>query len=125
MVSGKELTLISGSGPGRSTGTMGEAPFALFPRGTPREVTGLQKHCWAKRPSVASRDSPKLRLARWKVEVGSFVPETWRVDGTARGPDGGTQGHPAAAHEVQRLWAQCNRGRHSGHWADVGTGRPS
>lgn len=96
MVSGKELTFVSEASPGRSTGTMGEAPWALFPKGTPRGAAGLQKRRWAKRPSVASGDSPQLRLTRWRVEVGPFVPETWRIDGTARGPDGGSQGHPAA-----------------------------
>lgn len=104
---------------------MGEAPWALFPKGTPRGAAGLQKRRWAKRPSVASGDSPQLRLTRWRVEVGPFVPETWRIDGTARGPDGGSQGHPAAPRVVQRPWAQGDGGRHSGRCADRGAGRPS
>lgn len=90
---------------------MGEAPWALFPKGTPRGAAGLQKRRWVKRPSVASGDSPQLRLTRWRVEVGPFVPETWRIDGTARGPDGGSQGHPAAPRSTPRGPAAVGPGR--------------
>lgn len=89
---------------------MGEAPCSLFPRGTPKEVAGRQKRRWAKRPSVASGSSPQHRLAHWKVEVGSFVPETWHIDETARALDGqrdvgvscSTPCGPAAVGPVQR-----------------------